>query len=172
MARTFMMDELGAPYQGDILNGASIEFFGRKGSKLRVGIPNVTSKQLADYKGMPLFSMIVEKGELLSLWKFPNQNWLRAPFDVLSAKESGNLEIPYIGEKCRIVIELHVVDTKTGILEGIRAFTLTPEQTITVLSSVNHVLNEPENGSSQPSEPKKKRPFKPLLSARRILRNL
>lgn len=138
--------ERGKPYTGAIAEGAFADLFAPGGSLLKIGMPEITRPEAQAYrKGKVRFGLALKGGAILTLWKFGDQPWIDAPFDAQLARQHGNLELADVNPKSRLTIDLHLVDTATRIVKGIRSFTLTPAQTMAVCTAIQDQLS---SGSS------------------------
>lgn len=133
---------VGQPYPGHCPDeGIHLDAFAPGATLLRVGMPSITRPEALAYrKGRVRFGLALAPGAILTLWKFGDQPWTDAPFNAPLSREHGYLELPDIGPASRLVVELHLVDTATNLVRGIRQFTLTAAQTTALASAVQDQL--------------------------------
>lgn len=133
----------GDVYPLAIADGVFIDLFLHSASTLRIGMPNISDAEAEDYRaGQLKFGLVYKDGAILTLWKFGGQPWIDAHFDAVLAHRLGRLEIPTLTAESRMLIDLHLVDTSTKIVKGLRAFTLSVKQTAIALSAVKRQLKD------------------------------
>lgn len=127
----------GEPYPAAVVDGIQFAAFMPGGSLLRIALPNITKVEEQNYrKGKSKFGFVSDAGAILTLWKFGVLPWADAPFDAVAAKSANQLELADVGVDSRLLIQLHVVDSDSGICRAIRAFTLTAKQTSAFTSAI------------------------------------
>ncbi len=117
--------------------GAAAQFLTKDGNVLQICLPNITKSEERVYRFNPVRAgVLVEGPVILLLFDYGSGNILDCPFDANAIRRE-SLALPSIeNENQRLLVESHIIDTASGILHGLRAFTLAPETTREFLCAV------------------------------------
>jgi len=142
---------VGQAYPGQMIEGFMLDVFAPGGTLLRVGMTNITPSESKAYrKGAIQFGLLMQGTGLLTVWKFGEQPWCDAPFNALAAQQMGMLALPdFKTPLSRLVVQLHLVDTATGLVRGLREFTLSPEASRALAEAIHHQLAHPHIDPNQ-----------------------
>ena len=118
---------VGEPYPGRVVEGIMLELFAPGGTLLFLGAPGIGRAEALRYRrGKPGLRVRAPGDVLHATWLFGGLVAGETVFDARLARDAGHLELPDLGPDTRIGVQLHVVDTATGLLRGLRVFTLSP----------------------------------------------
>lgn len=133
---------VGEPYPGRVLEGLMLDLFAPGGTLLRIGAPGWERHEVKRLRRGPITTRVrAESGALVVGWLFDGLDHGESPFDARLARDAGRLELPDLGPETRIVVQMHVVDTATGILRGLRAWTMPPAESLRCAEIVQQHLS-------------------------------
>ncbi len=136
----------GKPYPLPIHNaeGASANFLTTGGNILQICLPGMTRSEERVYRKNPVRAgVLIDLPLILLLFDYGGNDVLDCPFD---ARLIRNRQLPDIETRQqRLFVESHIIDTETGILRGLRGFTLAPKTTLDFLSAVQDQLAMPSD---------------------------
>lgn len=146
---------VGAPYPLPLSGpeGAAAHFLGKGGSLLQVVMPNLLESEIkALRKGNMTMGLIVDQPLLLFIVSFQYKGdsplIMECPFDArLIPRDSLDLH-DVTTQVQRLMIQVHIVDSATGVLKGLRGITLAPGLTRDFMSAVQDQLAN--SGSVEP----------------------
>lgn len=132
--------------------GVIAEFLRPSGNILIVAIPGISAEEeKALRKGEMRCGMLFKNGAILFLWQF-----LLKGKPVLSMDSQFNSKIIHDIQlhnietaETRLLIEVHIIDTESGLIKGLRGITMPPALTLKFFSAVQDQLAGAENGESQ-----------------------
>lgn len=122
------------------VEGAAANFLTDSGNILQIGMPGLVETEVRSIRQDPMKAGIIVDGPLI-LWVFQfGTIILDAPFDArlipTEARTLPNIE----NQQQRLGIDVHLVDTATMIVRGIRYVTLPPTLTRRFLAAVQDQL--------------------------------
>ena len=141
----------GKPYPHAVAarEGAAAEFLRTDGHVLQIGLPNLQPSEIKVIRKATVKAGFVNEGPLI-LWVFEFGDIIfDCPFDARLIPRS-LLSLPTIeNDRQRLLIEVHLVDTATNILRGLRHVTLSPSLTRSFLAAVQEQIarSEPTDGA-------------------------
>jgi hypothetical protein len=123
--------------------GAIADFLRPSGNRLMVLLPGMAAKEVQALRyGEMRGGFIVKNSAILMLWQFLVNGepilTLDSPFDVRRIQDLRLYDV--VSSETRLLIEMHAVDTLSGILKGIRAITMTNDMTLELYSAVQDQL--------------------------------
>lgn len=121
--------EVGSPFPWPYHEGVHADLL-RTGGGITVAMPSPTREEVRAYrKGKIRFAMHEGEHVLLLLLKVGDQPWLDAPFSA-ALIPSDEFEAPDLPtSQSRLYLPFFLVDSATGLLRVLRAFTLSPQLT-------------------------------------------
>ncbi|TBB56263.1 hypothetical protein ELH44_22320 [Rhizobium ruizarguesonis] len=130
------------------VEGATANFLTDSGNLLQIGMPNLVRTEVRSIRQDPMKAGIVLDGPLI-LWVFQFETIIfDAPFDArvipTEARRLPNIE----NERQRLGIDVHLVDTASNVLRGLRHVTLSPGLTRRFLIAVQDQLADPRSTAS------------------------
>ncbi|WP_375750002.1 hypothetical protein [Vibrio sp. HN007] len=147
---------VGLPYSGQLPNltaeGGAVSEFLRPSNTLLIVMPDISdyeSKTLS--RGDMRCGLLAENGAILLLWQFKDRRLkvttLDSPFD---ARLIPDLEMDFLDTpNANLVIEVHIVDSRTKRLRGFRKITMPTGLTKEFYSAVKEQVANPLNGNKQ-----------------------
>lgn len=154
--------------------GSVISFMSNRENALMLGVPEITKSEIRVLlNGKVTCGLLVKNSAILLLWQFQGESdrdvmYFETPFDIrLNDKK---YFIDYENQDVRLLFTIHVVDSLTKTLVGLRAITMGPEQSLALLMAVQDQM-----ASSQDSMPQfnlwRERPIHDLFdeSVKRIM---
>lgn len=137
--------QCGKKHPGVYREGVSFEALSPAGSVLTVAAPNLSKDEIKDYSnGQPRFRVVTADKAILTLWSFGQQPWVDAPFDAAVSWRAARLEWPAtVSETGQLLVQLLLIDSATGIVCAIRAFTISPASTLEFLLAVQVQVDDP-----------------------------
>lgn len=146
---------VGEPYPLNVPTGegAVSDFLRDVGNRLIVTMPNIDKREAKSFKkGSMTCGLLAKNGAILLLWQFFDEKGrkvttLDSPFQ---SKIIPDINLHNINSSVdRLLIDVHVVDTATNLVKGLRAITMPPELTLKFLSAVQDQLAHHGNGEAQ-----------------------
>lgn len=120
--------------------GAAANFLTDGGNLLQIAMPNLTRSEARSIRNDPMKAGIIVDGPLI-LWVFQfGMLIFDAPFDARIIPAHARWLPDIENGQQRFAIEVHLVDTATMIVRGIRYVTLSPELTRRFLLAVQEQL--------------------------------
>jgi hypothetical protein len=120
--------------------GASANFLTDSGNLLQIGMPNIKRSEARSIRNDPMKAGILVDGSLI-LWVFQFGTLIfDAPFDARIISPEVRWLPDIENEQQRLAIEVHLVDTATNIVRGLRHVTLSPALTRRFLIGVQEQL--------------------------------
>lgn len=142
-ADTMITLERGKPYPLPCLNreGAAANFLGDSGNILQICLPGMTHSEEMVYRKKPVRAgVIVRLPVILLLFDYGGMDVLDCPYDIHLVPRD-HIRLPDItNNRQRLMIESHIVDTESGLLRGLRSFTLSSKVTIAFLLAVQEQM--------------------------------
>jgi hypothetical protein len=140
------------PYLIPGQDGALSEFL-RASNTLIITLQGIDKREaLALRKGNLFCGILAMNGAILFLWQFHDKKGrpvltLDSPFESRVIQDINLHKIE--NSKQRLLIEVHIVDSITNKVIGLRALTMPPELTIEFLTKVQEQLSSIDNGEAQ-----------------------
>ncbi|MCX8996257.1 hypothetical protein NOF55_16445 [Rhizobiaceae bacterium BDR2-2] len=120
--------------------GAAANFLTNSGNVLQIAMPNLVRTEARSIRNDPMKAGIIVEGPLI-LWVFQfGTIILDCPFDARIIPASARWLPDIENDQQRLSIEVHLVDTASNILRGIRFVTLSPSLTHRFLMAVQDQL--------------------------------
>jgi hypothetical protein len=128
------------------IDGGIAEFLRKSGNLLLIVMPNITEEEAAVLKNGDMYGGLLKKdGEMLFIWQFFRNGkpviTLDSPFNARIIPDIQFFDIK--NEETRLVIDIHIVDSASNIIKGLRAITMPPELTLQFLSATQDQLALP-----------------------------
>jgi len=140
------------PFKIPESEGAVSDFLRSGGNRLIIvmpGISNEESKILRKYEMRG--GLLVKNGAILFVWQFRKNGkpvvTLDSPFDARIIPDIQFYDIE--DSKTRLVIDVHIVDSISKMVCGLRAVTMPPGMTLEFLSAVQDQIGDSSNGEKQ-----------------------
>ncbi len=122
--------------------GAAANFLTDGGNILQIAMPNLIRSEARSIRNDPMKAGIIVEGPLI-LWVFQfGTIILDCPFDARIIPEQARWLPDLENEHQRLGVDVHLVDTATMVLRGIRYVTLSPFLTRHFLMAVQHQLSD------------------------------
>ena len=136
------------PFPFHMTDGATANFLTTSGQTLLLTMANAARSEIMSVRNDPVKAGLIQVGPLL-LWVFVIGSLIfEAPFDVRrispEIRDLPNIE----NDRQRLGVEIHLVDTATAILKGIRYVTLPASLTRRFLAAALDQLADPRNMSA------------------------
>lgn len=134
----------GERYPLPYTEGIVFESMAGSGHMLKIMMPDLDQKEIKEYRrGTMRAGVLYEDGIIMFVFKFGGQPWIEAPFNVrlIPAERLDITKQESVVE--RILLDIHLVDTATGILKGLRGTTLSPALTKEFIRLVHKQLDDP-----------------------------
>lgn len=120
--------------------GAAANFLTSSGNVLQIAMPNLIRTEARSIRNDPMKAGIIVEGPLI-LWVFQFGTIIfDCPFDARIIPASARWLPDIENDQQRLNIEVHLVDTASNILRGIRSVTLSPALTRRFLMAVQDQL--------------------------------
>jgi len=120
--------------------GASANFLTDGGNLLQIAMPNIARAEARSIRNDPMKAGFIVDGSLI-LWVFQFGTLIfDAPFDVRIIPTDARWLPDIENEEQRLAIDVHLVDTATNIVRGLRHVTLPPALTRRFLIAVQAQL--------------------------------
>lgn len=149
------------PYRIPGHNGALSEFL-RASNTLIITFPGIDKRKASALKKGNLFcGVLAMNGAILFLWQFHDKKGrpvltLDSPFESRVIQDINLHDIE--NSRQRLLIQVHIVDSTTNKVKGLRALTMPPELTIEFLTKVQEQLSSIDNGEAQMQSWMRKQP--------------
>ena len=154
MNKQLVLLEVGRPYPDNlsVSEGAISDFLRPSVNRLIIAMPNISAiEEKGLRKGVMRGGMLAKNGAILFVWQFYEKGKLTlsldSPFDARVIHDIQFYDITT--SETRLAIEVHIVDSATKIIKGLRFLTMPPGMTIEFLSAVQDQLANPNSGDDQ-----------------------
>lgn len=133
------------PHAGVPADAVIAQLFDKLGSTLLVSYSNLQIEEvMAVRTGQIEVSMITENNCILLFWKVKREGetvmTFATPFDIRHYVQT-EYEIPTLhSDKTRILLSIHLIESRTYLMAGIRNITLSPEFSRMIVDAVNAQL--------------------------------
>lgn len=138
--------EVGKPYSAIRSSWAEgVEYnFTKEGHQLRIFM-NFNSKGIKVVKeGGIKFALAVEGDILLFMFEIGGLfDWSDCPYSIQMVKEELRLEAPELGENERAILQIVLVEAKSGILKAIREVTFSHDFSVKLHEAINKQIGKP-----------------------------
>lgn len=117
-------------YPALMREGTRTEFFNsvHPGNILTVGLDNITEAEIEAHQHLPVYSGIIQDGPLVLVVFTWGENDLQlvsvTPLNARIIQVADKLDMEPLSVNERILVQLHLIETTTNILKGLRIFTL------------------------------------------------
>lgn len=121
--------------------GAKADFLTTDGNLLLIGLPGIQRSEAQAIRNGQMRAGFIKDGPLI-LWvfEFPGDLIFDCPFDTRIVPE-GRLSLPDItNNQQRLLVNIHLVDSATNVLKGIRGITLPSKLSLDFLSAAQDQL--------------------------------
>lgn len=133
------------PFPIRAVDGAAANFLTDTGNLLQIGMPNVARSEARAIRNEPMKAGFIVDGSLI-LWVFQFGTLIfDAPFDARIVPTHARWLPDIENDHQRLAIDVHLVDTATNILRGLRHVTLSPALTRRFLIAVQDQLADPRS---------------------------
>lgn len=152
--------------------GAIADFL-RSYNTLIIAMPEINKYEAqALKKGALQCGLLSKNGAVLLLWQFSDKQGrpiltLDSPFDARNIPDIKLHDVT--NDKTRLLIDIHIIDSATNIIKGLRAVTMPPDLTIAFLSATQDQLTNVNNGDSQMKIWLQKEPNKIIVTTKKYL---
>lgn len=123
------------------MEGAKADFLTTGGNLLLIGMPGIQRSEAQAIRNGKMKAGFIKDGPLL-LWvfEFPGNLIFDCPFDIrIIPKDRLHLPDVINGEQ-RLYIDIHLVDSATNLVKGLRGITLPPKLSLDFLSAAHDQL--------------------------------
>ena len=136
---------VGERYPENLLNslgqeGAVTEFLREMGNILFISLHNITPYETKSVrKGDMYGGLLIDHDKISFLWQFRvNGKNVFSFHGVYDVRLVPDLNLPNMDEPAHyLVMQVHMIDTKTRILKVIRGITMPPEMTVRFINAIN-----------------------------------
>lgn len=135
--------ERGGPYPmllGD-MEGAKADFLTTSGNRLLIGMPGIQRSEAQTIRKGRMKAGFIKDGPLI-LWvfEFPGNLIFECPFDTRIIPHDRRQLPDVTNERQRMFIDIHLVDSATNLVKGLRGITLPPKLSLDLLSAAQDQL--------------------------------
>lgn len=125
------------------MEGAKAEFLTAEGNLLLIGMPDLQRSEAQAIRTGKMKAGFIKDGPLI-LWvfEFPGDLVFDCPFDIRLLSDDRR-HLPNItNPEERLLIDIHLVDTATDVVRGLRRVTLPPKLSVEFLNAVQDQLTD------------------------------
>lgn len=132
--------------------GAVSDFLRPSSNRLLIVMPDISNAEAKAFrKGEMRGGLLAKNGALLFIWQFLVKGKpvisLDSPFD---ARLIPDVQLYNVDSKeTRLAIDVHIVDSASKIIKGLRAISMPPGFSIEFLSAVQDQISSQNNGEQQ-----------------------
>lgn len=132
--------------------GAISDFLRPASNRLLIVMPDITESEARVLRnGEMRGGMLSKNGAILFLWQFGKKGkpiiTLDSPFDIRSIQDIQLYNID--NKETRLVIDVHIVDSKSKMVRGLRSLTMPPGFSIDFLCAVQDQISSINFGETQ-----------------------
>ena len=149
------------PFKIPQTEGAISDFLRPGGNRLLIAIPGISNEESKVLRKHEMRGgLLVKNRAILFVWQFRKKD---EPIITLDSPFNARL-IPDIqfhdveNTETRLLIEVHIIDSKTGIVCGLRSITMPPKMTIDFLSAVQDQIVGIDSNETQHQNWMKRQP--------------
>lgn len=143
------------PFELPLAEGATADFLRPESNRLLIVMPDISSYEAKSLrKGEMRGGLLSKNGAILFLWQFLEKGkpviTLDSPFDARMIKDIQLYNIE--NKETRLVIDVHIVDSSSTIVRGLRSITMPNGFSIDFLSAVQDQMGNSNPGQTQHQE--------------------